>query len=59
MFRIIENDLNKKYIILKTTDAEKSSKNFIAILPRCLIESNILKKDKILNENETYEGIIL
>lgn len=36
-FRVVDIQEDKKYVVVKSTDAEKKSKNFIAILPRCLI----------------------
>jgi len=49
-FRVLEDDESKPYIIVKSTDAEKKSKNFIGILPRCLV-TNLPSSINSLNLN--------
>jgi len=39
-FRILETDENLPYHIVKSTDAAKKSKNFLAIVPNCLITNH-------------------
>ena len=56
---MIENSQDKKYVILKSTDCEKKKRNFLAILPKCLIESNITKNNLKLDEDQTYQGLVL
>jgi hypothetical protein len=46
-------------VILKSTDCEKKKKNFLAIVPKCLIESNISKKNLKLDEDQLYQGLVL
>lgn len=57
-FRILEQDENKSYVIVKSVDAVKKSKNFVAILPRCLIKNHQAIETKLSSE-ETYEGLVL
>jgi len=38
-FRVIECDEAKPYYIVKSTDAEKKSKNFVALLPKCMVSN--------------------
>jgi hypothetical protein len=39
-FRILETDEDLPYHIVKSVDAVKKSKNFLAILPKCLITNH-------------------
>ena len=39
-FRVLESQDNSNYMVVKSTDAEKKSKNFLAILPRCLVTNS-------------------
>ena len=58
-FRILDTDDNLSYYILKSTDAVKESKNFIAILPKCLLTNHPLSINQALSSELTYEGIVL
>ena len=58
-FRILETDENLPYHIVKSTDASKKSKNFIAILPKCLITNHPDTIGLNLSSELTYEGIVL
>jgi len=39
-FRVLDDDENKPFILVKSLDAAKKSKNFIGILPRCLVTNH-------------------
>jgi len=58
-FRILETDENLPYHIVKSTDADKKSKNFLAILPKCLITNHPETIGLTLSNEITYEGIVL
>ena len=44
---------------MKSTDAVKKSKNFVAILPKCLITNHPDAISQVLSSELTYEGIVL
>jgi len=58
-FRVLETDENLPYHIVKSTDADKKSKNFLAILPKCLITNHPETIGLTLSNEITYEGIVL
>ena len=58
-FRILETYENLPYHIVKSTDADKKSKNFLAILPKCLITNHPETIGLTLSNEITYEGIVL
>lgn len=58
-FRILESDENEPYHIVKSVDAVKKSKNFVAILPKCLITNHPEAISQSLSSELTYEGIVL
>jgi len=39
-FRILESDENQPFYLVKSVDAVKKSKNFLAILPKCLVTNH-------------------
>jgi len=58
-FRVLEDVESKKYMVVKSTDAEKKSKNFVAILPRCLVTNFSPTISNQLSSELTYEGLVL
>ena len=58
-FRVLESDENLPYHIVKSVDAAKKSKNFLAILPKCLITNHSHTISQSLSPEQTYEGIVL
>ena len=58
-FRVLESQDNSNYMVVKSTDAEKKSKNFIAILPRCLVTNFSPTISNQLSSEEVYEGLVL
>ena len=58
-FRILDTDESKPYHIVKSVDAAKKSKNFLAILPKCLITNHPQAISQNLSDELTYEGIVL
>jgi hypothetical protein len=58
-FRILEADESLPYHIVKSTDASKKSKNFIAILPKCLITNHPESINQTLSSELTYQGLVL
>ena len=58
-FRVLENDESKPCIIVKSIDAEKKSKNFIGILPRCLVTNHPSINLPLNNPEFISQGIIL
>jgi len=55
----LESDENLPYHIVKSTDAAKKSKNFLALLPKCLITNHPQAVSQSLSDELTYEGIVL
>ena len=54
-FRLVASgNEDKKYFLLKSTDAVKKSKNFVAVLPRCLVPAGVS-----LKESQEVEGLVL
>ena len=51
--RQVEED-TRSFSILKSTDADKKSKNFIAILPQCLVP-----KGFVLKQTQEIKGVVL
>jgi len=58
-FRILETDEDLPYHIVKSVDAVKKSKNFLAILPKCLITNHPEAIGQTLSSELTYEGLVL
>jgi len=57
-FKVISSDENKQYYMVKSVDMDKKSKNFVAILPKCMVTNfaQIVKPD--LSET-TFSGLTL
>ena len=57
-FRIVDDDSNGPYFVVKSVDSTKKSKNIVAILPKCLV-SSYTEAQAAEFLGETFEGLVL
>jgi hypothetical protein len=58
-FRIIDCSEERTFYIAKSTDAERKSKNFIALIPKCLVSSFSDFLSVPINTETTFRGLVL
>lgn len=57
-FRLVDEDANTPYFVVKSVDSAKKSKNIVAILPKCLL-SSFSETSSPQALGETFEGLVL
>jgi thiol-disulfide isomerase/thioredoxin len=60
-FRLLESpeDEERGFYIVKSLDAEKKSKNFIGLLPKCLVSNFACFSSSLINSSSTFKGLII
>ena len=58
-FRIIDCSDERSFYIAKSTDAEKKSKNFLALVPKCLVSSFSDFLSLPISTDTTFRGLVL
>jgi hypothetical protein len=60
-FRLLESpeDETRGFYLVKSLDASKKSKNFIGLLPKCLVSSFGLFLNQNMNSSLRFSGLVL
>lgn len=58
-FRLLDSEEDQKYYVMKSLNASKKSKNFVALLPKCLVSNFDGSLNMNISSEQTLKGLVL